>query len=400
MTNQRSSTSCRIFLIATAVVMLTADMANAQNEPKSTLGKDIEFVAADSSFSVKFTPRFQVLYEGEDNRTSGNWDDRLLIRRARLTFEGFAYSPKLKYKFQLGFSNEDTGSEPREENNYASNIVLDAVIQWNIISNLELWVGQTKLPGNRERLVSSKKMQFVDRSLLNAEFNLDRDIGLQIHNQHQIGSVVIRETGSISMGQGRNLTVDNTGGYDYTARLEILPFGEFENNGDYVGSDIEREQTPKLALAGSFDYNDGASREQGQTENFLSEPRDLLALFVDAMFKYKGFSAMAEYAYKKAPDGPVVLINNLGEVEEAYITGNAFNIQAGYLFLNNWEIAGRFTDLNPTRITGRSDEQQYTLGISKYLSGHNLKVQADGTFRHFADQPDYSHIRVQLQLSF
>jgi len=398
MTNQHPSTSCRIFLTTTAII-LTVNIANAQNEPKSMMGKDIEFVAADSLFSIKFSPTIQIRYQGEDNPGNGNWDDRMLIRRARLKIDGFAYSPKLKYAIQLGFSNEDKGGEPREENNFSSNIILDAVVQWNIVSTLELWAGQTKLPGNRERLISSNKMQFVDRSLLNSEFNIDRDMGLQLHYQHHIGNVVFREIGSISMGQGRYITVDNAGGYDYTARLEILPFGEFEKGGDYVGSDMEREQTPKLALAAAFDYNDGASRAQGQTDNFLSEQRNLRTLFVDAMFKYKGFSAMAEYANKKAPDGPVVLLNDLGGVEETYITGNAFNIQAGYLFLNNWEVAGRFTNFDPTRITGLIAEKQYTFGISKYIAGHDLKVQADATLNHLQNQPDHGQYRVQLQLS-
>ena len=30
-------------------------------------------------------------------------------RRARLKFSGFAYSPKLKYKLELGLSNRDIG---------------------------------------------------------------------------------------------------------------------------------------------------------------------------------------------------------------------------------------------------------------------------------------------------
>ncbi|MEJ5963009.1 porin [Pedobacter immunditicola] len=398
MTNQKSSTSCCLIFIVTAVVFLRADVANAQNEPSSKLGKGIAYVAADSSFSIKFSPTIQVRYQGEDNPASGNWDDRIMIRRARLKFEGFAYSPRLKYELQLGFSDEETDSEALEDDSSANNILMDAVVQWNIISNLELWAGQTKLPGNRERMMSSSKMQFVDRSILDSQFNLDRDIGLQIHNQHQIGSVVVRETGSVSMGEGRNITIDNAGGYDYTARLEILPFGEFENGGDYAGSDIEREQTPKLALAGTFDYNDGASRAQGQTENFLSQQRDLRSFFVDAMFKYKAFSAMAEYANKKAPDGPVVLANRLGGVEETFITGNAFNVQAGYLFINNWEIAGRFTNFNPTTVTGLIDEKQYTFGVSKYMAGHNFKVQADATLNNFDNQPDNARFRVQLQV--
>ena len=243
----------------------------AQTVNDSKFGKGLHFVAADSSFSLKFSTRFQLLYQGGNTPATGNWDDRFLIRRARLKFDGFAFSPRLEYKIELGLSNSDIGSDVPDLTNNADNIILDAVAKWHLTPNLQLWVGQTKLPGNRERVVSSQKLQFVDRSLLNSRFNRDRDAGLQLHHEHQLGEVVLREVGSISMGEGRDITVNNTGGYDYTARFEVLPFGAFKGGGDYVGSDIEREQTPKLSLATSFDYNSNAGRDQGQLGDFLSD---------------------------------------------------------------------------------------------------------------------------------
>src|SRR5690606_20106056 len=109
-------------------------------------------------------------------------EQSFLIRRARLKFDGFAYSPKLRYKIELGLSNQDiagasefTGDAPR--------IIYDAVIMWRFYQNFELWAGQTKLPGNRERVISSANLQLIDRSLLNSTFNIDRDIGFQLrHN--------------------------------------------------------------------------------------------------------------------------------------------------------------------------------------------------------------------------
>ncbi|MFD2246322.1 porin [Pontibacter ruber] len=380
----------------------TAALGNvqAQSENKTKFGKGIQFVAADSSFSVKIGARFQTLYQGSSNPATKEWDDRFLIRRARLKFDGFAYSPKLEYKIELGLSNSDIGNDTPEQTNNADNIILDAVARWQMTPTLSLWAGQTKLPGNRERVVSSQKMQFVDRSLLNSRFNLDRDAGLQLHNEHQVGTVILREIGSISMGEGRDITVNNSGGYDYTARFEILPLGAFKGDGDYVGGDLEREQTPKLAIAATYDYNDNAAREQGQLGDFLSAQRDLRTVFVDAMFKYRGFSSMAEYANRKAPDGAVVALDSLGNVEEAFTTGNAFNIQAGYLFPANWEIAGRYTNYEPTAGIGQREQQQYTLGLSKYLVGHSLKVQSDFTLQQEQNRDDRYQFRLQMELAF
>ena len=62
---------------------------------------------------------------------------------------------------------------------------MDAVLKNHINENWSLWFGQTKLPGNRERVYSSQELQFVDRSLVNARFNLDRDVGVQTISQGQ-----------------------------------------------------------------------------------------------------------------------------------------------------------------------------------------------------------------------
>ncbi|RDV15595.1 FmdC precursor [Pontibacter diazotrophicus] len=389
------------------MLLLWSSNAYSQSPIKSSWGKGLNVIAVDSSFSLKFSTRFQTLYQGVTNPSTNEWDDNFTTRRFRLKFDGFAFSPTFVYKIELALSNRDIGHDTRLQSNNADNIVLDAVAKWNFAPNLYLWAGQTKLPGNRERVISSQNLQFVDRSLLNARFTLDRDAGLQLHHVHRVGQVVLREIGAISMGEGRNITVTNIGGYDYTARVEVLPFGEFKGNGDYFNSDLLREQTPKLSVAATYDYNDNASREGGQLGDFLSEQRDLSTVFVDAMFKYRGFSFMGEYANKEAfssstnqeTPGPVVRRDAEGNIEEAFTTGNGLNLQAGYLFKTNWEIAGRYSNYNPTPILGRRAQDQYTVGISKYIVGHSLKVQSDVTLLQQERREDAYMFRMQMEIS-
>ena len=52
--------------------------------------------------------------------------------------------------------------------------------------NFEIWFGQGKLPGNRERVISSGNLQQVDRSLLNSLFTIDRDFGFQLRHHFNI----------------------------------------------------------------------------------------------------------------------------------------------------------------------------------------------------------------------
>ena len=379
-------------------IFLCTSATEAQTINNTKLGKGLQFVAPDSSMSVRLGTYFQILYQGVNNTSTENWDDRFLIRRARLRLDGFAFSPKLTYKIEIGLSNSDIGSDTPDKTNNADNIITDAFARWQMTPTLSLVVGQAKVPGNRERLVSSQKMQFVDRSLLNSQFNLDRDAGLQLHHEHQVGNMVLREIGAISMGEGRDITVNNAGGYDYTARFEVLPFGPFKGDGEYVGGDLEREPTPKLALAASYDFNDDASRSRGQLGDFLSAQRDLHTVFVDAMFKYRGFSSMAEFARRKATDGAVIARDEAGNVKETFITGNAFNIQAGYLFPANWEVAGRFTNYDPTAGIGQRNQQQYTLGLSRYIVGHSLKVQSDLSLLQEDKRDDRYQFRLQMEI--
>ena len=91
---------------------------------------------------------------------------------AKIKGSGFAFSPKVQYKFEYDVANGQ---------------VLDAVIKWNFTGNWTVWFGQTKLPGNIERVFSSQKLQLVDRSLLNSRFTLDRDAGFQLRHHFKLG---------------------------------------------------------------------------------------------------------------------------------------------------------------------------------------------------------------------
>ena len=90
---------------------LMVSMAGFSQEKISTkFGKGLyNVISADSSWSMKFGVRFQSLYVGgvsiNDTAGFGLGTNQFLIRRARLKFGGFAFSPKLKYKIVLGLSN-------------------------------------------------------------------------------------------------------------------------------------------------------------------------------------------------------------------------------------------------------------------------------------------------------
>ncbi len=394
--------------IISAFALLISFYMQGQDITQNKFGNGlINVVAQDSSYSMKFAARFQSLYTSQwefpHNEEFDSGESNILIRRARLKFEGFAYSPKLEYKIELGLSNRDisgatiyTGNAPR--------YILDAVLKWNFYGNFQLWAGQTKLPGNRERVISSANLETVDRSLVNSRFNIDRDMGVQLHHYFVVGEkFLVREAFALSQGEGRNITTGNLGGFQFTGRAEILPFGDFA---DYKGADLSREQTPKLSIGASYDHNSNAVRTRSNSGTYMVTDTgffetDINTFFIDAMFKYQGWSFMGEYANRTAQDP--VASNSDGTLTGAVVqVGDGVNLQTGYVFRNNIQVTGRYTTISLNEaITGLGVENQYTLGLSKYFVDHKLKVQTDLSLNDYEDDLDNSLMyRLQVDIHF
>ena len=356
-------------------------------------------------FRMQFLASNSWLQEDNDNGFLLEPQSSFMIRRSRLKFDGFAFSPKLEYKVEFGLSNSDMSGTSAYTSN-TPRFIMDAVVKWNFYENFVLWVGQTKLPGNVERVISSANLQLVDRSLLNALFNIDRDMGFQLrHHLNLTDSFVVREIFALSQGEGRNVTTGNLGGHQYTGRLELLPFGEFTKGGDYFGSDLEREPAPKLMLGASYDYNDDAVRNRSNMGTYMItdtgfHETPIKTVFVDAMFKYKGYSFMAEYA-SRTSDDPIAVNSDGTPTGVVVQEGNALNLQTGYLFKKNWEVAGRFSHVElDENLTGTGPQSQYTLGLSKYLVGHKLKVQTDLSYLDLDNDTGVVLWRLQMEVHF
>ncbi len=395
------------------VVLFAITSLSAQEVKSGKFGKGLfNIVGQDSSWTMKVGLRAQLLgtstwEEGTSNETS------FLTRRARLKFDGFAYSPKLKYKIELGLSNRDQSGASAFTSN-SPRYILDAVLKWNFHENFVIWFGQTKLPGNRERVISSANLQQVDRSLLNSRFTIDRDFGFQLRHHFNLSDTfVVKEIFSLAQGEGRNITTGNLGGHQYTGRIELLPFGNFSSKGDYKGSDLKREKTPKLAFGISYDHNNNAVKNRSNQGSYMyidgssaDGPKgsffetNINTLFIDAMFKYNGFSFMAEYSDRDAED-PFAKNSDGTLTGDEVQVGHGLNLQSGFLLKNDWEISGRYTNIELDKnITGKNPETQYTLGLSKYVAGHSLKVQTDISHLEVTGGSNQLMYRLQFDLHF
>lgn len=397
----------KIKFLVLILVQCVCGVLHAQETNAPAFGKGLfRLVGKDSTWTMKIATRMQFLTvaswsEGADGGLTEP-EQNFSLRRARLKFDGFAYSPKLKYKIEFALSNRDMSGASQFTSN-SPRFILDAVVMWNFFENFELWMGQTKLPGNIERVISSGNLQLVDRSLLNSRFTIDRDQGIQVRHHLKLSDTfLVREILAVSQGEGRNVTSGNLGGYQHTARLELYPLGDFPA---YVGSDLGRVQSPKLMLAATFDYNQDAVKTRSNQGSYMVNDvgfyeTDINTIFLDAMFKYKGFSFMGEYARRTA-DVPIAKNSDGTETGDIVRIGNGLNLQTGYLFPNNWEISGRYTNIKlDEEITGRNPEHQYTLGLSKYVVGHKLKVQSDVSYLSVDGAANELMCRLQVEVHF
>ena len=376
-----------------------------QNMPNIEVGKGITFEPKNKLYKMTLRFRMQNMLAFElDDRFSLN-NTEAQVKRLRLRFDGYILTEKLLYSIQLGFTPYDTRTVP----NGNMNFVRDAMIYYMPNSSWSIGFGQTKIKANRARVNSSSALQFVDRSIVNSEFNLDRDFGFFGEYYGRLSETFdISAKGSITMGEGRNWASNSKNGFAYTGRLELYPLGRFKGLGDVAEGDIEREDRVKFLIAGAYSFNDNACRVQGQNGAFMpgDATRDLQSYFLDFILKYQGFAFYTDFMGRTCTSSPLI---KSGETVEQYIlTGMGLNVQASYLFPSNWEIALRNSTIKPDKevqpYTNYRCYNQSTLGVTKYLIDHRLKVQADLSY-NYKDEftaSDYSRwqLRFQVELGF
>ncbi len=353
--------------------------------PYYNFGKGIGITSPDSLFelNIRFRMQNRMSYIHQ-NETDVEDKIEAEVRRLRLRFDGYVGDPRFRYAIQLSFAPRDTGETIEGEN---EQIIRDAVVFYQPNRLWSFSFGQTKLPGNRQRVNSSGALQFTDRSINNADFNIDRDFGVQAHHLQESEdkfSYTIRT--AISTGEGRNDTKNSDTGLAYTGKIELLPFGAFKNSGSYFEGDIIREEKPKLLLSAAYSHNDRASKAKGQSGARLFEKRNINSLFLDALLKYNGWSFQTAYMSRKSNNPITINPDDISESGFVYV-GDGMDYQLGYLFLNNYELSGRFSTQKMHKDVQMlaPDKNQYSLGLTKYIWEHSFKMQAELTLDEMRD---------------
>jgi hypothetical protein len=366
--------------------------------PYYNYGKGVGITSPDSifQFNIRFRMQNRATYiqnEDEDGAISGE------IRRLRLRFDGYVGDPRFIYAIQLSFAPGDVGPVEPGEN---INIIRDAVVFYRPNKRWNFGFGQTKLPGNRQRVNSSGGLQLTDRSINNARFNIDRDFGFQVHHQiEDMNKFSYAVRTAITTGEGRNSTDKPDNGLAYTGKVELYPLGAFTKDGAFFEGDLKREAKPKLMLSGAYQYNDMARRTGGQLGLDLYDKRDMQTLLLDGMLKYNGWAFMTAYMQRTA-DNPIT-VNPDDATDIRFIaTGHGFDYELSYLFPSNYELIGRVstqkTDKDIAELT--PDSNQYTIGVTKYIWEHAFKAQLEFSYDelNYYDSSSKHNFYVRFQV--
>jgi hypothetical protein len=375
----------------------------------------------DGKFHLAMSGRVQVLYTFNDRESDVNTTatttspgDRdtssFRLRRGRLVWDGHAFTKDLKYHLNLETPGTTQGTH-----------LLDYYVNYSGLPEIGKYVaikgGQFKVPFSRQRLNSSSSFQLIDRSIVNDEFNLDRDVGVDFH-RNLFGEKFEYHLG-IFTGHGTNRRTENAdNNMLYVGRIAWHPFGFF----DYKETDYDHSKSLMATVGFAAAHNAGGEIRTGAVRTAVSDDLYMNLFTIDGGLKYKGFSLLTE-AFLRSLREPAGVSTRSNRTN-----GIGYMVQGGYFVIpKRLEVASRYAWLDrefnkdkddvailvgegTTRRTLGSDEE-ITFGLNYYFNGHKNKLQADvsrldqGFLRTSSaslvnDDKETWRFRLQYQLAF
>lgn len=366
-------------------------------------GKGFTFTSADEKFQLSLGGRAQVRYTYTDTDSARGLDNhRWEIRRMKMWLNGYAYMKDLTYLLQLDFVQGGS-----------SRIIDHAYLNYRLRDEVQLLVGQTKVPFGRQWLTSSGSQQFVERSTASDMFRPGYDTGVKLWGEFLQGMATY-DLG-VYGGAGQSTLRSASTDYAFAARATVNPFGKMP----YSEVDLDTSEKPLLSVGANYYTNGlkssattvgGTTTTSFESNNvtlagnsgwlgrgvgkFGSQKVDFDTYGFDAALKWMGLYAIGEYFAGNAE----------GQTNGVTLHADGFYVQAGYCIIpKTFEAALRYSYVDPRRDV--VDDHQTDVGgaLSWYFNKHNLKVQGDVTNSHIqrATGPTDDMIyRIQAQIIF
>jgi len=369
--------------------LMNAQEEASANKASFELGSGLNFSFNQDAYQFNISGFIQpnYVYEKTEGSKSSN---ELNSKRTFLMFGGKAVKEKVSFMLQTDFSLSDP--------------LMDAWVAYHPTSYLTISAGQKQtFVNNKEMMIREDRLQFNDRSFLSENMSeTGREMGVFIESK--FGSKFgIAPKVAFTSGDGRNSFGTDSrdtdiGGFKIGGRLDIYPLGFFKEGIEQTTTDLNREEQLKFVVGIAFSSNNGASSANGEGHaDFLlydatgdiSMP-DYDQLYVDILFKYKGFSFLSEYNNSTAsdinqiytdPSANQILVPQ--QISSFFLLGDNYNFQGGYVTPKGYSIDARYEISKPEFSSYADsvlqDTSSYTIGFTKYFKGNNLKFQSSFT---------------------
>jgi hypothetical protein len=325
-------------------------------------------------------------YSNEGECTRSTVGDGFGLTRARIAFEGQHGRSDFKVEIR---------TIPNVE-------LLELRLRFDITDGFLVTAGRFRVPFSRQELTSESRLQLIDRAALikgtpGRQLGLGITLSSDVLRSTRLPDDLIRLDAGVFNGESakERAPVNNIDeNFLYAARLAVNPFGGFAFSEADVRDPDERHR-PLLSIAGSTTWE---RRGEGNG-NYRQQN-----LGADLSFRWHGFSFYTEYfRYTRNFDD---------DVRNADYIASGYNVQAGWFIpapyvRERLEIAGRVQEWDPQTAAdpARADEllsstagsgparggedtststqahRDYVLGLNWYFRGHDLKLQANYTWR-------------------
>jgi phosphate-selective porin OprO and OprP len=370
--------------------------------------KGFELKSRDNKYALQIQNRFQFRYsypERGDLLTASAFTDgpesSFEIRRARLKVGGHGYQPWVKYYFEIDWAQGGSGTTGAG----GGTRLIDYRLSLEKFPWLQLRIGQWKVNYNRERVDSSGKQQFVERSIVNTIFTLDRQQGAMLYGHLFPGTTLdLWYYAGVFTGTGRGTSNNDDDNMMWMGRLQWNFLGR---DLQFSQSDIEYHERP----AGSLSF--GATTNISNFTRFSSSGGGTISstmfpipttgtgryrvdqMLEESAFKYRGFSLQHEYHWKQIKDSGTGMQTNL----------MGSYAQVGYFFHylvpaipEELELAVRYAFVDPNISVASDKIQEFTSAANWFIAGHQNKITVDLSHLTLA-QPggELTEQRVRLQ---
>ena len=384
-------------LIITTIILLSISYVFSQeserNNASFSLGDGISFSfnEGDYEFNIYGFIKPTYIYNDEKIYTAdGEYSNvfrQFKSQNSNLFFTGFAKDEKLSFTIQMDYSS--------------SNPLVEAFIGYHFNEKTTLYFGQMQVSHNNlEMTYNEDRLRFTNRGILSQTYTENgEEFGLFFETSFG-KSIIFKPTLAITSGDGKNSFGDDSrdsdkGGVKFGSRINIFPFGDFSIGNRLSTVDLMHEERPKVQIGFAYSKNMGASNKvgDGHGDFILYDDSgdelfpDYSQLFLDLNLKYRGFSLVLEYADAFASGLDQIYTDpnafNLfipQQISEYLVVGDSQGLQFGYFTKNGISIDLIYENLNPefdsygSSILRKSSNMG--VGISKYLAGNNLKIQA------------------------